>query len=101
VPATPELETDTVMVDVPEPPVIVVGEKLTETPVGAVAVSPTLSVKPLIGVTVIMEVADPPLGMSRVDFAEVTLKSGSETVTVDVAKWLIGVDRPEASTLTM
>jgi hypothetical protein len=29
----PELETDTVMVDVPEPPVIVVDEKLTETPV--------------------------------------------------------------------
>jgi hypothetical protein len=101
VPATPELETDTVIVDVPEPPVIVVDEKLTETPVGAVAVSPTLSVKPLIGVTVMTEIADPPLGMSRVDFSEVTLKSGSETVTVDVAKWLIGVDRPEASTLTM
>jgi hypothetical protein len=101
VPATPELETDTVIVDVPEPPMIVVVEKLTETPVGAVAARPTLSVKPLTGVTVISEVADPPLGMSRVDFAEEILKSGSETVTVDVAKWLIGVDRPEASTLTM
>ena len=67
VPETPELDTDTVRVDVPEPPVTGFVLKLADTPAGVVADINTLSVKPLIAVMVITDVSEPSGGIESDD----------------------------------
>jgi len=101
VPDTPEAETETVAMEVPVPPVTGLVPKLTETPGGVAAASITLSVKPLIPVTLMVEDAEPSGGMVREDGAAAMRKFGLETITVAVAEWLTGLLRPEASTVTL
>ena len=75
--------------------------KLAETPLGVVAESITLSVKPLIGVMVITDVSEPSGGIERDEGEAAILKVGSETITVADFMWLTGVLMPAASTVTV
>jgi len=100
VPETPELDTLMVSVEVPEPPVTGLVPNATETPEGVVAVRPTLSEKPVMGVMVMTDEPEPPGGSVSEDGAAAMVKSGRETITVAVASWLIGLVRPTACTVT-
>jgi len=101
VPETPELDTETVRVDVPEPPVTGFVPKLAETPLGVVADSITLSEKPLIAVIVITDVSEPSGGIESDEGEAAMVKVGGETITVADFMWLTGILMPAASTVTV
>ena len=74
-----------VRVELPEPPVMVVGLSDAVMPVEALAVRATLPVNPLMGVTVIVDVPElPATNMTFAGLAE-RLKSGLVTMTVITA----------------
>jgi len=84
VPAVPEQDK----VEVPEPPVILVGLRVHVRPAGVTAeVSATVPVKPLMGATMIVEVAVAPERIvTLVGLAVIEKSCGALTVTVTVAE---------------
>jgi hypothetical protein len=77
----PVLDTETVMLDVPEPPVTGFVPKLAEMLGGVTADSITLSEKPVMAVMVINDESEPPGGIVREDGAAAMVKSGGDTIT--------------------
>jgi hypothetical protein len=99
-PEAPELDTETSIVDIPEPPVIRFVPKLAETPDGVIADNRTLSEKPVMEPMVMMDEPEPPGAIVREVGAAAIVKSGLETITAADFMWLTGVLIPAPSTVT-
>jgi len=80
----PAVAEDTVSVEVPEPPVMLVGLRVAVRPAEALAVRATVPVNPLTGATVIVAVADAPAFTVKVVGLAVMVKSTTLTVIVPV-----------------
>jgi len=78
----PAVAEDTVSVEVPEPPVMLVGLRVAVSPADGLAVKDTVPVKPLTGETVIMDVPEAPALMTMEVGLAVIVKSWTTKVTV-------------------